>query len=65
MTIAERQTISMTVDEVAEEARISRYLVLKLIAEKKLFAVRAGRRIVVSRTSVTDFLEGAPVGARE
>jgi excisionase family DNA binding protein len=60
---ATTEKLCLSVDEAAKALGICRSLAFKLIAEKRLPAVRLGRRLVVPRAQLEKMLEqGGPSG---
>jgi excisionase family DNA binding protein len=54
----EPQTLALTVNETAQQLRVSRFTILKLIRGGEIPVVRAGKRLIVPTVSVLDFLGG-------
>ena len=54
----EPQTLALTVNETAQQLRVSRFTILKLIRGGEIPVVRAGKRLIVPTISVLDFLGG-------
>ena len=50
--------MALKITEVSQMLGIDRRLVMKLIAQRKLKATRAGKTILVSRKSVERFIDG-------
>ena len=54
----EPQPLALTVNETAQQLRVSRFTILKLIRGGEIPVVRAGKRLIVPTVSVLDFLGG-------
>lgn len=54
----ERPGLGLSVREVMQETTLSRFMVNRLIREKRLVVVQAGRRLVIPRWSLEKFLLG-------
>ena len=55
-----RQKLALSVREVMEELSLGRNSVLTLVHSGQLRSVRVGKRIIIPRRALEDFLAGAP-----
>lgn len=56
LEVENSEALALTVVEAAMELRVGRNKMLELIHSGKVKVVRAGRRIIVPRKSLSDFL---------